>query len=724
MTDAIAAPTTRHERATTWATFVSASLFFAPLLAWATLGPVAASWLARVACIVAAAAAITMSSLVAGRAPLKTPLHRSWLILLTALVSIFGAEVLAAALVLTDMLSSIAGTLVLSVVQTAAAALVIGVVVLRGAVAHMGWQRFARLSLDGAVITIVISDGFLWYGTAGQGIFSGSTGLQAVVQGILAAICVLAGSSAVAFLVGRRRVVKRWEVCLLAGLLLISWGLALLRLTTMLSLAGGLRIGLWMVSEMMLVAGCLMVFVGAFRRWIAADWSTVFIAPTPTERSVWPSIGLSSMVFAAAGWLALSVALRTGDTPGRTMQLVSLSLVTFCMVARTAVANSEMKLLREFATTDALSGAFDIWQMNERMQELLTVMRRFGDNFMVAIVAVGSQSIPTSNSYPASQATVDDGVLRMVASSLNRQACAEDAVFRLSGHEFVILCPVASEEAANTIASQLLEAVNNAIGERVGVHAWLGYAICPLDAVDADALLACANGAEAWAKYLCSDRHVRYDKATMRVLGDEQCLGLSVGKPQMDIVHALSAAADARHPVNYGHSRNVATLSVLLAESIGFDTEHCERVRVAAILHDVGKLALADSVLDSVQLSVRDSLRVREHCILGSRLVESVALPGVSEWVRWHHERWDGAGYPDGLQGERIPIEARIIALADAYDAMTSGTRSTKGRSKAAALQEIDFGLGSRFDPELGEAFIAMVGTAGLLDLNAEWSAA
>ena len=97
-------------------------------------------------------------------------------------------------------------------------------------------------------------------------------------------------------------------------------------------------------------------------------------------------------------------------------------------------------------------------------------------------------------------------------------------------------------------------------------------------------------------------------------------------------------------------------------------------------------------------------------------------MPGVPTWVRHHHERWDGAGYPDALVGEQVPLESRINALADAYDAMTSGARNRSPMSRGAALQEIDLGMGSRFDPTLAEAFIDVVGRTASLGWSDEWA--
>lgn len=110
--------------------------------------------------------------------------------------------------------------------------------------------------------------------------------------------------------------------------------------------------------------------------------------------------------------------------------------------------------------------------------------------------------------------------------------------------------------------------------------------------------------------------------------------------------------------------------------------------------------------------------------MLGAQLAGSLGVEGLSSWVRAHHERWDGSGFPDGLAGEEIPLEARIIALADAYDGMTAGRRGGSSMSKSAALQEIDHGIGNRFDPVLAERFIEVVGRTASLGWSDEWPAA
>ena len=237
-----------------------------------------------------------------------------------------------------------------------------------------------------------------------------------------------------------------------------------------------------------------------------------------------------------------------------------------------------------------------------------------------------------------------------------------------------------------------------------------------------DELVRRAFAAESWAKYHGKGRVVVFDERILRALGVEDRLRIAPENPRFELVRALSTATDARDQRNYYHSRNVAALAVILCEALDLEREHVHRIEIAAMLHDCGKVCLAEDLLADRLLTSRQQIALREHAQLGGVLTASIGVEGVSAWITHHHERWDGAGYPDGLAGDRVPFESRVIALADAYDAMTSGMRNRSPLSRAAALQEVDLGMGSRFDPELAEIFIRVVGAIKTLGWSEEWS--
>jgi len=174
---------------------------------------------------------------------------------------------------------------------------------------------------------------------------------------------------------------------------------------------------------------------------------------------------------------------------------------------------------------------------------------------------------------------------------------------------------------------------------------------------------------------------------------------------------------EAKDPYTYGHSRKVNTYAVALAEAIGLSPEEVSRVSTAALLHDIGKIGVPDKVLNKKgKLNPDDWEAIKSHPRLGATIVGNVPnlAPCVST-ILHHHERWDGTGYPEGLKGEQISVEARILAVADAFEAMSAARPYRPALCSDKVLKELRGGAGSQFDPELVEVFIGIV-EAGLPD--------
>jgi response regulator RpfG family c-di-GMP phosphodiesterase len=173
----------------------------------------------------------------------------------------------------------------------------------------------------------------------------------------------------------------------------------------------------------------------------------------------------------------------------------------------------------------------------------------------------------------------------------------------------------------------------------------------------------------------------------------------------------LAETIEARGAALDGHARRVAWYAGLLAERVGLDASEREELRCAAFLHDLGQVGVPSDVLGRpgpLEAGEREALR--RHPEIGARLLQPLAVPrAVADGVRHHHERWDGGGYPDGLRGAEIPRAARIVALADAYDALTSARPHREALSPEAACAELERGAGSQFDPELTKEFLALV---------------
>ena len=183
----------------------------------------------------------------------------------------------------------------------------------------------------------------------------------------------------------------------------------------------------------------------------------------------------------------------------------------------------------------------------------------------------------------------------------------------------------------------------------------------------------------------------------------------------METVGALVRAVEAKHPWTRGHAEQSMRLAVAIAREMGFAGGALEEVRVGAMLHDIGKLGIPDHILNKPgPLTAEELAIVREHCRYGARIIDSFnRSKTVLAMVYLHHERWDGRGYPTGRKGSDIPLPARIMALADAVEAMVAVRPHRPGRTPRQAIDEVVRSAGTQFDPEVVEAFLRVVGREG-----------
>ena len=181
----------------------------------------------------------------------------------------------------------------------------------------------------------------------------------------------------------------------------------------------------------------------------------------------------------------------------------------------------------------------------------------------------------------------------------------------------------------------------------------------------------------------------------------------------VECVGSLASALDARDCYTAGHSHRVSEFSCAIAESLGLDSAQLDELRIGALLHDIGKIGVPDNVLQSPgKLTGEDLRRIRQHPEIGRKILQGVHgfAPYLST-VELHHENWDGTGYPHGLIGEETPLAARIVHVADAYDAMTSDRPYRSGMRSEDALRILEEHAGKQFDPAIVEVFVELART-------------
>jgi len=179
----------------------------------------------------------------------------------------------------------------------------------------------------------------------------------------------------------------------------------------------------------------------------------------------------------------------------------------------------------------------------------------------------------------------------------------------------------------------------------------------------------------------------------------------------MNFVSALASSIDAKDPYTHGHSKRVTMYSLAIANALGLDDEEKEDLELAGYLHDIGKIGMPQDILQKPMTLSDDEFEVvKRHPANGVKILENLKnLKNVSKFILHHHERMDGTGYPSGLAGEDIPLGSRILAVADAFDAITSNRPYRKASRTKEALLEIEINAGRQFDPVVVGVFVSLV---------------
>ena len=360
-----------------------------------------------------------------------------------------------------------------------------------------------------------------------------------------------------------------------------------------------------------------------------------------------------------------------------TVALILVSLALGLVVVRLLLTFADhLRLLDRIhrdSVTDPLTG---LWNRRALIADLEEATAARTPHVLALFDLDGFKSYNDTFGHPAG-----DALLQRVGAKLAERTQAQGRAYRLGGDEFCVL--LRDHGSGQTLIDEAVLALEER-GEQFAITASAGVVALP-------------DEASSWGSAMNLADQRLYETKRSRPSAGRQ------------IRHALLSALAERDAKLNGHLQEVAELAE--AVGIGFDLEpdQVEQLRASAELHDVGKVAIPDSILFKPGLLDEEEMAfIRRHTLIGERIVSAVpALASVAGLIRSSHERWDGAGYPDGLARDEIPLASRIIAVCDAFTAMTEGRPYKAPMSVEAALEELERCAGTQFDPVVVAAFPA-----------------
>ena len=362
------------------------------------------------------------------------------------------------------------------------------------------------------------------------------------------------------------------------------------------------------------------------------------------------------------------------------------------------------------ALTDPLTGLGNHRHFHERLQRELLSAEEQAQPLTLCFVDIDDfKKVNDRYGHPSG-----DRVLSQVGARLRQGGEA----FRLGGDEFALLLVDHDETMALAAADSIVERIATVDFDHIGtVTVSAGLATFPMQGHGRDELIRLADSALYWAKEHGKNR-VRLYRPEVVELSELKRLAAGPDKAaRYRAAASLAKAVDARDTYTGSHSERVGELAAKVAKRLGLNAEQVELTRLAGSLHDLGKLAIPEEILRKPgTLTDSERLVLERHPQIGFRMLDSLGVDPVADLVLHHHERWDGAGYPDGLRGEEIPLGARIIFVTDAYDAMTSDRIYRPRLSSQAALAELERCEGTQFDPGIVAAFVEELGLSESLE--------
>jgi diguanylate cyclase (GGDEF)-like protein/putative nucleotidyltransferase with HDIG domain len=469
----------------------------------------------------------------------------------------------------------------------------------------------------------------------------------------------------------------------------------------------------WQVLQLTVALGTLLVSVHA---WTAQN------EPALSGEMLYVWLGLYAAYFfsprAAAAQLALMsgayLAVLLGSAEPEAVPAAWFTLVGILFPAAgllRAMRDGVARLvdrLSEAALTDTLTGLRNRLALDQELHA--EVERALRAETPLSLV-IGDLDYFKSVNDRLGHRAGDEALVR-AGRVLLRHRRAGDSIARTGGEEFTILLPGATEHEAYLVSERMRAAVEREFADDpAGLTFSFGIATYPNHGRSADSVLEAADQALYAAKALGRNRCVIFNPEISAIFAPQP--GRGADEVQLATLVSLAEALDLRDTGTADHSRTVGRYCRLIAEELDLPPEHVKRVEVAGILHDIGKIGLPDALLQKPGPLGRVELaEIRTHPEIGAQILTGRGLEDLREWVLAHHERPDGAGYPRGLADEEIPVEAKILAVADAYEAMIADRVYRAGVEERAARAELLRCSGTQFDSRVVAAFLTALRAA------------
>ena len=419
----------------------------------------------------------------------------------------------------------------------------------------------------------------------------------------------------------------------------------------------------------------------AERAVLGGAFATAVLAPLTVEGAPWGALIALTRRPAA-------VAPGAEDRLARFGELVALAVSN-------AEARAELEALAAFAFDDHLTGLPNKRTFDDRIAAEVERAQRHGRSLGLVIIDLDHFKLVNDTCGHK----VGDEVLRETAARLSQLTRSGDVLARVGGEEFAWLLPETDGLGAIQAAERARRAIDALPFPTVG-RMTLSAGVAELEpGMDAALLYDRADRALYWAKDHGRNLACRYTPEVAAVLVGGGRRGSGFVRTQAALL-ALARAVDAKDPTAGSHAERVAALATRLGVAAGWSADDVSRLRHAALLHDVGKVGLPEELLRRPgPLDAEERRRVEVHADLGADMVSGVLDEEQAAWVRHHHERHDGGGYPEGLAGDEIPEGARLLSLAEAWETMTAGRAYQAPRTTDEALEVVRAESGQQFCP-------------------------